>query len=169
MTYYPQYKCWEIMNCGNLNCPARHEPTTPCWEIAKRVDAYHNISNTCKDCAVFILKEESPFLSTKKLQNIITKRMLSQNTRKNHQVCIKEPILTVKNRHKKNYFHFLLHDFFERKVFLENTWCELCDEANLAIFNENEFEIYGSKFISGHCRRCGTKILSGVIEKNIER
>jgi hypothetical protein len=84
------------MNCGNLDCPARLETKIPCWEIAKRVDAYHAISNTCKDCAVFILKEESSFLSTEKLQNIIAKRILSQNTRKNHQTCIKEPILTFK-------------------------------------------------------------------------
>jgi len=42
-------------------------------------------------------------------------------------------------------------------------------DANLAIFNKNEFEINGSKFISGHCRRCGTKILPEVIEKNIEK
>jgi hypothetical protein len=38
------YRCWEIMNCDNLDCPARHEPETPCWEISKGGDSYHNVT-----------------------------------------------------------------------------------------------------------------------------
>ena len=68
---------------------------------------------------------------------------------------------------KQNY-HFQLHDFIERKVFIENAWCEVCDEANLGLFGPAELEVYGNKFIHGYCRRCGTKIVSEIIEKNIE-
>jgi hypothetical protein len=50
MVYYPNYKSWEIMDCDNLDCPARCEAKIPCWEIARRVEAYHNVSNTCRDC-----------------------------------------------------------------------------------------------------------------------
>ena len=155
------------MNCGNRDCPARSEPEIPCWEIAKNHEAYHNVSNTCRDCVVYLLKEKTSALSIKQLQNIIKKRAFSQNTRTGHQICIRKPTLQAKNINKNN-CHFLLHDFSERKVFIENTWCELCDEANLAIFDQNEYEINGSKFILGYCRRCGTKILSEIIEKNIE-
>ena len=88
MTYYPEYKCWEIMNCENHDCPVRREPQIPCWEIVKRVEAYHAVSNTCKDCAVYLLKEESSALISKELQSIITNRIFTQNTRKNHQGCI---------------------------------------------------------------------------------
>jgi len=167
MTKKTKLLCWEILNCDNLDCPARLEPEIPCWEIAKRNEAYHHVSNTCRDCVVYLLKGKTSALSIKQLQNIIKKRVHSQNTRKGHQVCIRKPTLLANNKNKNNY-HFLLHDFIERKVFIENTWCELCDEANLAIFKQNEYEINGNTFILGYCRRCGTKILSEIIEKNIE-
>ena len=70
------------------------------------------------------------------------------------------------NLNRYNY-HFLLHDFIERREFLDNTWCDQCDDANLAIFNNTELEIDGCRFTLGHCRLCNTKILSEVIEKNV--
>ena len=79
MISYPNYKCWEIMNCDNLNCPARREPETPCWEIAKRVEDYRNVSNTCKDCIVYILKEKTSVLDKKELHLIIKQRGLLKN------------------------------------------------------------------------------------------
>ena len=71
MTLYSDYKCWDIMNCDILDCPARHEPETPCWEIAKRTNSFNNVSNTCEDCIVYILKEEANLLSKKELHNNI--------------------------------------------------------------------------------------------------
>jgi len=88
MVSSPIYKCWEIMNCDDLNCPARSEPETPCWEIAKRIEAYQDVSNTCKDCVVYILKEETSVLSKKELQNIIRQRGLLKNIRTGQQTCI---------------------------------------------------------------------------------
>ncbi len=79
--------CWEFMNCDNLDCPARCEPETPCWEIAKRDEAYHNVSNTCRDCIVYLLKEETSVLSIKKVQNIVKQRGLWENIGTGHQVC----------------------------------------------------------------------------------
>ena len=81
------YKCWEIMNCDNLNCPARREPETPCWEIAKRVEAYHNVSNTCRDCVVYILIKETSVLSMNKLKNLIEQKEFWENITR-HQNCI---------------------------------------------------------------------------------
>ena len=75
------------MKCGNLNCPARLEPETPCWEIAKRIETFNNISNTCKDCIVYILKDDAYFLSKKELHNIIIERGLWKNIGKARQAC----------------------------------------------------------------------------------
>jgi len=83
-------KCWEIMNCNNLDCPARREPETPCWEIAQRVEDYRNISNTCKDCIVYLLKEETSVLGKKELQNIFLQRELLKNMGTGQQTCVLE-------------------------------------------------------------------------------
>ena len=88
MVNYPNYKCWEIMNCNNLDCLARHEPETPCWEIAQRNETYQNTSNTCKDCVVYILKEETHVLSKKELHNIIIEKGLWKNIGKGLQSCV---------------------------------------------------------------------------------
>ena len=79
--------CWDIMNCDNQDCHARLEPETPCWEVARRIEAYHNVSNTCYDCIVYIFKNELSILSTKKAQNIITKRLIDKYAKADHQVC----------------------------------------------------------------------------------
>jgi hypothetical protein len=83
-------KCWEIMSCENLDCPARLEPETPCWEIAKRVEDYRNFSNTCHDCIVYILKEETYALGKKELYLIIRQRGLLKNIVTGPKVCVLE-------------------------------------------------------------------------------
>jgi len=88
MDSYSNIKCWEIMNCDNLDCPARREPETPCWEIAKRFEAYRNVSNTCKDCIVYVLKEETFVLGKKELQNIIRQKGLLKNIETGPQACV---------------------------------------------------------------------------------
>ena len=88
MVTYPNYKCWEIMNCDDLECPARREPETPCWELAKRIESYSNISNTCQDCVVYILKEQASSLSNKELQEIIKQRGLLKNIKTGQKACV---------------------------------------------------------------------------------
>lgn len=88
MDYYSNMKCWELMTCNNLDCPARREPETPCWEIAKRGEDYHNISNTCKDCIVYLTKIETSLLSKKELKNIFIQRGHLKNIEAGHQVCV---------------------------------------------------------------------------------
>jgi len=158
--------CWEILNCDNIDCLARREPETPCWEIAQRHETYQNVSNTCRDCLVYKLDEKTTVLSIKRLQNFRKKGELLPNARIGHQVCIRSQTLMANNMNRYNY-HFLLHDFIERKEFLDNTWCDQCNEANLAIFNQTELEFDGCRYTLGYCRICNTKILSEVIEKNI--
>ena len=68
---------------------------------------------------------------------------------------------------KKQNCHILLHDFLGRNLFVENPWCTSCDETNVAIFGSEHFEVFGDTFIHGYCRKCGTKVLSRIIEKRI--
>ena len=88
MVSYPNYKCWEIMNCDILECPARLELETPCWEIANRVGDYRTVSNTCKDCIVYILKEDASVLSKEELHKIIIERRLLKNIGEGRQTCV---------------------------------------------------------------------------------
>jgi hypothetical protein len=88
MVNYSNYNCWEIMNCDILDCPARLEPETPCWEIAKRIEDFNDISNTCNDCIVYILKEKANVLSKKELHEIIIQRGLLKKIDTGSQACV---------------------------------------------------------------------------------
>ena len=85
-------KCWEIMSCDNLDCPARLEPETPCWEIAKRVEDYRSVLNICHDCIVYILKEKTYAIARKELFLIISQRGLLNNIVTGPKVCALRPI-----------------------------------------------------------------------------
>jgi hypothetical protein len=90
-----KYDCWDIMNCDNQDCHAKHEPETPCWEIARRIEAFHSVSNTCSDCFVYILKNELSILSTKNVQNLIMQRSINKNLKADHKVCAREANKTI--------------------------------------------------------------------------
>ena len=90
MDSYSYLNCWQITNCDNLDCPARLEPETPCWEIAQRVADFQNISNTCKDCIVHIIKEEPSVLEKRDLPLIIELRKFLKHTGVNQKACILE-------------------------------------------------------------------------------
>lgn len=80
-------QCWEIMKCSNLDCPARSEPETPCWEIAKRINAYVDISNTCRDCIVSIIKKKISVIPHKELQDFIIKKVFCERVGKDYPAC----------------------------------------------------------------------------------
>ena len=88
MTSYSDLKCWEIINCDHLECLARSEPETPCWEIAKRAEAFRDISNTCCDCIVYLLENETTVLSKKEIQEILEYRGHSGNIGTGYLACI---------------------------------------------------------------------------------
>ena len=81
MVFLSSFNCWDIMNCDNFDCLARSEPKTPCWEIAKRVNAFQFLSDTCRDCIVYKHKEALSVLN-------LEQRELLKNTDKKHQICI---------------------------------------------------------------------------------
>ena len=82
-----RYNCWDNMNCDNQECHARREPETLCREIAKRIESFHNVSNTCDDCTVFIFKNNLTFFSTEKGQKFFNQRTLLGSSETGHQVC----------------------------------------------------------------------------------
>lgn len=90
-----KYNCWDIMNCNNQDCHARLEPEIPCWEVARRIETFHNVSNTCYDCIAYIFKNELSILSIKKAQNIIKQRLIDKSLEAEHQICAREANTTL--------------------------------------------------------------------------
>ena len=88
MDSYSDLKCWDILKCENLDCQARSELDTPYWTIAKDVTAFHNISNTCTDCIVYLLNKGKYVLNQKEIQNIINQRELPEKYGKGHLSCV---------------------------------------------------------------------------------
>jgi hypothetical protein len=84
---YSDLKCWEILKCENLDCQARSEPDMPCWTIAKEVTAFHNVSNTCTDCIVYLLNKGKYILNSTEIQNILNQRELPEKYGKGHLSC----------------------------------------------------------------------------------
>lgn len=67
-----EWPCWEIMKCeGTDNCPAKNNPKTPCWEIANKLEDYRSAFNICKDCIVYLLKQDEPVLTEHEIEIIM--------------------------------------------------------------------------------------------------
>jgi hypothetical protein len=87
MDSYSDMKCWEIINCAKLDCLARSEPKTPCWEIAKKTESYQEVFNACSDCIVYLLQKETSILS-KKIREILSQRGNSEKIGTGYRACI---------------------------------------------------------------------------------
>ena len=74
MDSYSDMKCWEIIDCAKVDCLARSEPETPCWEIAKNVVSDQEFFNTCRNCIVYFIHKKIFVLSTKNIQEILKNR-----------------------------------------------------------------------------------------------
>lgn len=70
-----EWPCWDIMKCQDTdNCPAKKEPQTPCWEIAQKLEDYRSAFNICKDCLVYLLKQDETVLTEHEIQVIMEKK-----------------------------------------------------------------------------------------------
>ena len=70
-----EWPCWEIMKCqGTDNCPAKNDPQTPCWEIAQKLEDYRSAFNICKDCLVYLLKQDDKVFTEHEIQVIMEKK-----------------------------------------------------------------------------------------------
>ncbi|WP_428033585.1 hypothetical protein [Amphritea sp.] len=52
----------------------------------------------------------------------------------------------------------------EQQAFLQETWCDHCQEANLGMKNPREYLYKGVVFIEGECKRCGNVVLTELTE-----
>jgi len=56
-----EWHCWQITSCGNEeHCPAgkKGDGNRPCWEVTQELNDYRSALAVCRDCLVFITKEE---------------------------------------------------------------------------------------------------------------
>jgi hypothetical protein len=56
----------------------------------------------------------------------------------------------------------------ERLLLEENTWCDTCHKADLGLVEPREYEEAGEIFIEGKCRKCGSRVVCQIVEKEIE-
>ena len=64
---------------------------------------------------------------------------------------------------------FHLRPILEQDWLVQNTWCDNCQEADLGLSDPREYEVDGTVFVEGKCKRCNQVVKSTVIEKNIGR
>ena len=88
MTLYSDLKCWELLHCDHLDCLARTEPETPCWRIAIRVGSFRHISNTCRDCIVYLLQKNAAVFSKKETEEILSQRENFEKIGTGYRACI---------------------------------------------------------------------------------
>ncbi len=63
---------------------------------------------------------------------------------------------------KRNFFS---RDIQEQRWLLENTWCDVCNAADIGLTDPIEYEENNEIFIEGKCRKCGSRVVSTIIEK----
>lgn len=56
----------------------------------------------------------------------------------------------------------------ERDIYLNDSWCDKCNEADLGIVNPELYVESGRKYICGNCKICGTECISEIIERQGE-
>ncbi|MCW8887385.1 MAG: hypothetical protein OQK12_19340 [Motiliproteus sp.] len=63
-------------------------------------------------------------------------------------------------------------DFFsrpqeEQDAFLSQTWCNECMEADLGMTDPEEYILDGNRYVEGKCKRCGTSIVTELVDEDI--
>ena len=59
---------------------------------------------------------------------------------------------------------FYARDPEERDAFLQNTWCNTCQKADLGMTSAIEYEFIERIFIEGKCVVCGDVSITEVVE-----
>lgn len=55
----------------------------------------------------------------------------------------------------------------EQELLTEGTWCNFCNEADLGLDQPIEYEQDGKIYIEGNCKKCGHRLTTEIITKNI--
>ena len=64
----------------------------------------------------------------------------------------------------RNEREFAARPEWEQNWFVENTWCDVCNAADIGLIDPAEYEEDGSVFVEGKCRQCGNRVVSEIIE-----
>lgn len=60
--------------------------------------------------------------------------------------------------------NFYDRDAEEQSAFLENTWCNRCQQVDLGMADPVEFTLNGRLFIEGRCLVCGETVTTELVE-----
>ncbi|MDX1962290.1 MAG: hypothetical protein SFX18_04010 [Pirellulales bacterium] len=52
----------------------------------------------------------------------------------------------------------------EQQILTEDSWCEVCEAADLGMRDAREFEQDGKIVVEGFCRKCGSVIRNHITE-----
>ena len=63
--------------------------------------------------------------------------------------------------------NFLARDAEEQQAFLEQTWCDSCQEADLGMHSPLEYELEGTIYIEGTCNKCGQQVYTELTDDDI--
>lgn len=63
---------------------------------------------------------------------------------------------------------FAARDITEQEWMCENTWCELCQQADLGLVDPREYEEDGEIFLERRSRVCGSVVLSTIDERTAD-
>ncbi|RVU32826.1 hypothetical protein [Neptunomonas marina] len=62
---------------------------------------------------------------------------------------------------------FTARDSEEQQAFLQQTWCDNCQAADLGMHTPIEYEIEGTIFVEGRCSRCGEPVYTELTDDDI--
>ena len=55
----------------------------------------------------------------------------------------------------------------DQNELVRNTWCDPCQEADLGMLAPVEFEEDGAIYVEGRCARCGSSVITEVVDVDL--
>lgn len=62
---------------------------------------------------------------------------------------------------------FTARDSEEQQAFLQQTWCDHCQAADLGMHTPIEYEVEGTIFVEGRCSRCERPVYTELTDDDI--
>jgi hypothetical protein len=75
--------------------------------------------------------------------------------------------MDIKRDMKRKYLNFEELDECDKEWFLNETWCDICDKADLGLKEPSIYVEAKKTFIEGKCSVCSNPVISEIITKEI--
>ncbi len=62
---------------------------------------------------------------------------------------------------------FFARDPEEQQAFLDQTWCDKCQAADLGMHTPLEYELDGTIFVEGTCKQCGEQVYTELTDDDL--